>query len=571
MVHIGKMPSKAHLLLSLTLLSISCGSSVATEDSDAGTKPFVSALPDVHSEEPLEPESSSDEPDVWVQENRNIGEDEHDTSSPDSVTPDLAGDVWRESADITDMEAPDTFSPILPVCSPETTSTTLNQQGEFVVTIHGEPNSQCAIEVIAKGNEVISVEAPSEVSLSLGEWSEDEPGWIAPRKLSPGIHSLMISFGASELEEEEIRFFHYGSSPEQIDREKSLVWTQESIVNAPQSCGLPCLMEHISDDGHGGALLQQWFTRFATTAHSERLGPLQMLLATFPDNGVPPSQWELDNLPFSITGIHNRLDLAEDNHCGELRVSVASEDPVLKPFHLIFVFHHPPRPHDSNPSGSLHCTETAMAWAQLSNLEEEELPGKALSMMEQVLTGENFSIAESVEFVVAPWEWRQWFLEPNPDPDDHDAPTLIFENRPLFQTVDLERLNSPGPDREAFLTWVGENAEELDQRRALIPETFRAFSARLNQGVPWKPLDLSGLDPALIDTYPDLRQNIEMMGCPGCHSADAEFVQTLPDGTFSPFYDAELDARSARLMEMISGKVGIPPFGPLQEDPVFHP
>ena len=63
------------------------------------------------------------------------------------------------------------------------------------------------------------------------------------------------------------------------------------------------------------------------------------------------------------------------------------------------------------------------------------------------------------------------------------------------------------------------------------------------------------------------------MGCAGCHTADAEFVQTTEDRTFSDFYDSELEARALHLESMVVDPFDAPavPFGPLQADPVLHP
>jgi hypothetical protein len=125
-----------------------------------------------------------------------------------------------------------------------------------------------------------------------------------------------------------------------------------------------------------------------------------------------------------------------------------------------------------------------------------------------------------------------------------------------------------GPDRDAFLGWIEDNASAIEARRLLIPPRFRLPSARVNDGVPWIPLDLGGLDPAISAAYPTMRQEVEMVGCPACHATDADFVQTLPDRTFSPFYTKELDARAARLLAIDARPA---PFGPLQEAPLLPP
>jgi hypothetical protein len=77
--------------------------------------------------------------------------------------------------------------------------------------------------------------------------------------------------------------------------------------------------------------------------------------------------------------------------------------------------------------------------------------------------------------------------------------------------------------------------------------------------VPRATLDLD------IPQFPGLAAEIEIMGCPACHTEEAEFVQTTPQRTFSDFYDAELDARAIWLDRLNAGEdVGVPPFGPLQ-------
>ena len=480
--------------------------------------------------------------------------------TPDGVEPDSE----EENDSGFERTEPDTSTSI-PTCTPSVTTFNPGMNASSVIAVAGEAGSPCWIEITLESARVLSVVGAEEMVLLMGDEEETEPGWIAPHALPEGEHLLTLTF--LENFEGAIQVVDYGDVPVELDREKSLVWTDPILLSQVDACDLECLLTMIATDGQGGALLNQWFTRFATTAHSERLGPLQLLASTFPDSTIPPEEWDLSQLPFAITGIHNRLDLKSEEDCGELRISVASTDPVFKPLHFDFVFAQPPSAGDISPGGILHCTETAMKWAALSGLEELEFAEELKALLEQRMVSENFRLAESVEFVVAPWEWRQWFLEPG---DEADSPSG-FDNRPLVQTVDIERLNQPGPDRDAFLEWVEENAAGLSDRTAEIPEMFRPLSARLNQGVPWIPLNLEGLASEVQEAYPELRQEMEIMGCPGCHSADAEFVQTLPDGTFSPFYDVELDARLSRLMEQVTGSVEPAPFGPLQVKPVVHP
>jgi hypothetical protein len=161
-----------------------------------------------------------------------------------------------------------------------------------------------------------------------------------------------------------------------------------------------------------------------------------------------------------------------------------------------------------------------------------------------------------VELTVSPWEWRQW--EPV-GPDTLDNPLL-------FQTVATAELNAPGALRDDFLGFVADRAAALDDRTEALPERFRARSARVPPSAPAERLSLEGLDPEVASAYPDLARSIEIVGCPTCHTETAEFVQTSVDREFSPFYDAELDARATRLDRLNAGvDEPPPPFGPLQE------
>jgi hypothetical protein len=55
------------------------------------------------------------------------------------------------------------------------------------------------------------------------------------------------------------------------------------------------------------------------------------------------------------------------------------------------------------------------------------------------------------------------------------------------------------------------------------------------------------------------------IGCPRCHTENADFVQTSVDRVPSPFYDTELDARTTRIDALAQGRMVTPaPFGPLQ-------
>lgn len=49
----------------------------------------------------------------------------------------------------------------------------------------------------------------------------------------------------------------------------SLFFSDAGLVDDVAVVSFAKLLQLISDDGHGGALLSAWFHRFATTAHSE--------------------------------------------------------------------------------------------------------------------------------------------------------------------------------------------------------------------------------------------------------------------------------------------------------------
>ncbi len=430
------------------------------------------------------------------------------------------------------------------------------------------PGATCEAPWTLAEPRVVAVLAPG-ARLSLADELEAEPGWLAPHLRGPGPQALTLENPGPDELTAEVSLLDYGPAPPSVLHERSLAWTQPEILDAPEMCRLGCLMAKISEDGHGGRLLRAWMDRFATTAHSERLGPKQLLDEFAAQQGTPPEQWDLDLLPFTLTGAHNRIDLRRDGHCGELRVSLASTHPIFRPFHLIFLVRQAAAPADRSPAGVSHCAAAAHRGAALSLLEGPALHAAVLAELAAGLQGSAFLAAETVEFTVSPWEWRQWFPGPSPAPEP--GLTLVLDNPPLFQTLDIPRLNTAGPDRDAFLAWVADNAAALDARQLEIPEPFRAPSARVSQGVPWTPLDLDGLDPGLLQQFPQLRQHLEIVGCPACHTADAEFVQTLPSRTFSPFYDKELDARAEHLAAMARGDAPQPPFGPLQPGPVLHP
>jgi hypothetical protein len=414
------------------------------------------------------------------------------------------------------------------------------------------PNAEGTVELMVDAPAVIEVDLdgfPLIVEANLnGQWVR--PHLVIERTIQlevAGDGMVPVTIWSRGLQLPEIRV------------ERSLTWTEGALLDDPQVAGLATVMAAAAEDGHGGAMLDAWLRRFATTAHSERAGPAQLADEIAAAQGADPTTWDLSLLPFKVTGIHNRIDLAgRSGGCGELRVSLASTHPIYAPFHLIFLFRQEPAADDVSPGGAVHCMGTARRWIRFSSSDGADFVARAGDFLSQRLTHGHFLLAETVELTVSPWEWRQWV------PMGGD----VLDNPPLFQTVDVEALNAPGPLRDQFLAWVADNASLLDQRQVVIPDQFRSPSARVAQGVPRVPLSLAGIAPGVAAAYPDLRQQIEIIGCPTCHTDDAEFVQTSVDRTFSPFYSKELTARLARIDLMGQGaEASLPPFGPLQELP----
>jgi hypothetical protein len=410
----------------------------------------------------------------------------------------------------------------------------------ITITQSGTYDASCGAELALEGAHIVEL------------WSDDELTFDGEptRYLGP-----IVIEGVHMLEGTTIHLRDHGPPIDDVAIDRSLTWTHAALLDDPSAAGLARVMRTVSDDP--GPALAAWFDRFATTAHSERAGPQRLLQDFAVAHGDDPRAWDLDALPFRVTGVHNRIDLRDGSHCGELRVSLASTDPLHQPFHLIFLYRQPATEEDRAPDGTAHCIATSLRWARLSALDEPAFVDAARVWLDETLARDRLIAVESLEFLISPWEWRQWFMEGG-----------ALENRPLFQTVDTPRLNRQGPDRAAFLAWIEDNAAEIDARRALIPEQFRSPSARVNDGVPWIPLDLTGLDPSVAAAYPTIRQQIELVGCPACHATDADFVQTLPDRSFSPFYAKELEARADRLLEL---GAAAPPFGPLQPSPALPP
>lgn len=368
-----------------------------------------------------------------------------------------------------------------------------------------------------------------------------------------------------------------------VRRERSLAWTDAALLDDASATGLARAMGAAASrmDTTPGALMDAWLRRFATTSHSERAGPAQLagsLGRPIADGGLgaDPSTWDLDGAPFKATGVHNRTDLmrsgvvgTDTSHCGELRISFASTDAIVRPFHLLFLFRQPAVAGDVDAGGALTCAATSLRWATLSDLDGAPFLAAARALLDEVITAERFLMIETVELTVSPWEWRQW--SPTPPAIVGGAATL--ENPPLFQQLDIERINAPGILRDDFLAFIAANEAALRARTLELPARFRSPSARVVQGAPWVPLDIGGVGgvAGAEDGALALRRSIEIVGCTACHTADASFVQTRDDRTFSPFYTKELAARARFLDDVMHRRPRTIPFGPLQDDPVLPP
>src|SRR4051812_36546692 len=53
-----------------------------------------------------------------------------------------------------------------------------------------------------------------------------------------------------------------------VKSDHSLFWSDPALLDDPQTISFAKVMATIAADGHGGKLLDAWFRRFATTAHS---------------------------------------------------------------------------------------------------------------------------------------------------------------------------------------------------------------------------------------------------------------------------------------------------------------
>jgi hypothetical protein len=349
-----------------------------------------------------------------------------------------------------------------------------------------------------------------------------------------------------------------------IDVDRSLHLREPALL-ADASIGLHRLMLLATgvdpdapdvDRGRAGAALERLFESFAEEEHSERAALVEWLAEIRAQWGSDATAWDLDQLPFVVTGVHNRIDLAARvAGCGEIRVSLASEHPRHRPLHLIFLFRQASETDDWET-----CRARARGWAALSTLESNTFVDGARELVRGMLRPERFLVLESAENLVGRWEWRQWAW-------GRDG----WANLPLFQTVDNELVRPGGPRHEDFNRFVAwATRDTLVARMVEIPAPFRQKSGRVLPGGDAEPIALGRDDAALSDA-------LGIVGCPTCHVTNARFVHTRAergaDGALvvrrSAFHEAELYARRARLGLTIASEVPLAPapFGPLQPYP----
>jgi hypothetical protein len=372
--------------------------------------------------------------------------------------------------------------------------------------------------------------------------------WLVPRPITDEVSFTIAGSGDVTLE-----VWARGEPPPPARRERSAAWFDPALLDDPSVLSLGRLLAAIADDAHGGALLDRWFRAFAAGPGAGRATFAQFLAEVAVAQGADPRRWNLELLPFRVTGVHNRHDLAAGEHCGELRVSVASTHSTFSPVHLIFLFRQAPKPDDVTPAG-VHCRGTARRWAELARLEPAAFAARARALLAETITHDGFLLAESVELSLSPWQWRQWV---------RDAAGQLV-NPALFQTIDVARVNAAGPVRDAFLAAVAANADAIAARTWTVPPAFRSQVAEVQPSAKAPLVDLSPLGDVLA-RHPELPRALGMIGCPRCHTDDADFVHTAVDRRPSPFYDRELDARTRRLDALARGEwPPAPAFGPLQ-------
>ena len=383
----------------------------------------------------------------------------------------------------------------------------------------------------------------AELWIDGGTFAETAPApqWIVPRLVDGELALTVLGDGEVTLQ-----LWARGDAPPAATRARSATWLDAALLDDASTISFARVMAAVADDGHGGVLLDRWFRAFAAGPGAGRAVFAQFLAAVAAAQGSDPAAWDLAVLPFKITGVHNRQDLARGEDCGELRVSVASTHATFSPAHILFIFRQQTADDDVTPDGTVHCRGTARRWAALAGLDTDAFTVAARSLLTATLTHDRFELAESVELTISPWQWRQWA------PDG--AGGLV--NPTLFQTIDVTRVNTPGATRDAFLAAVAANTDAIAARTWSVPAAFRSAVAEVQPNAQ-APLPEVG-DPATA-------RALGVIGCPRCHTDDADFIQTSIQRVPSPFYDKELDARTLRIDALAHGGWPSPaPFGPLQ-------
>ena len=438
----------------------------------------------------------------------------------------------------------------------------------LVRRIEVEAPARVVLEGVAEGEQLVRLEG-----IELGGEASVSAPWIVPtdvvengflarsRRVTPPLEPIVVE---GEPGARVRLVLALREVPPEADIPHSLTWTDPAVVDDPSIVGPARVLGGSSDDGHGGLLFDRLLRTFGVTAHSERPALVELADALARDHGADPAGWDLDALPLRVTAVHNRIDLRNDAHCGELRISFTVTDPAFPFIHFLFLFAQGD-PDDVSDLGIRHCEETAFVWSRLAAAGATDFPSAARAILDASLHRERFLLAESLERTVGTWEWRQWTPADNADPATRDALPRVLANPRLFQTIDVAAINAGGALRDDFLEWLSANADAVAARRLAIPERFAPLSARATEGVPRPTLDLSDIDPALAPRIGELTTALDHVGCPGCHARSPTFVQTSPDRIFSAFYMDELEARRAALDAFRDASTELPPFGALSD------
>nr|MBA3454004.1 hypothetical protein [Deltaproteobacteria bacterium] len=186
--------------------------------------------------------------------------------------------------------------------------TSCGEEPEAVIDLASalDENLEGAITSRVDGDVTIQV---GDRPLVLEAWIDGE--WIAPHTASGDI-DLAVGPGT-------LTVWARGTPPPPAQRERAIAWFDPALLDDPTTISFARVMAAISDDGHGGALLDRWFRSFASGPGAGRATFAQFLGEVAAMHGSDPGAWDLAVLPFRVTGVHNRADLARGEDCGELR------------------------------------------------------------------------------------------------------------------------------------------------------------------------------------------------------------------------------------------------------------